>query len=309
MNRSTLAIGGAAGIVLALVSAPAFAGAAEVCYQNVTTTELKWNEEHYQQTSAEVPATYIPLYDFNDSGDNGHVGEATAEGLRIFTEGTTSEDQVRLLQFDEFPLAGVTSAGVEFINTSGGGVPSAQLLIDTDEIGLSEGTLVAEAIYGDVVWLTPGSSDAIKALAPHVGGGGYGSDWWGTLEEWGAALPGAMIVAVGFSLGSGVLGDGIVQWVYVDDFAYPFVQEDTPAVPAVYEWVVVGSGQGKALPASTEGVRFVQTGTVDVVTKVEVACTLPATGGDGASPWLVLSAFGLIVAGVAATFGRRLIKR
>ena len=279
MKRSMLAIGGAAGLVLALISVPAFSAEAEACYQNVTTTEVTWNEENYVQTEEAVPASYEPLYDFDDSGDNGHY-EATAEGLRIWTEGTTSEDQVRLLQAADIPLADVTSAGVDFTNTSGGGVPSAQLLIDTPAIGLTEGTLVAEDVYGDVVWLTKGSSDELKALAPHTGAG-YGSNWWGTLAEWGAAVPDATIVAIGFSLGSGVLGDGILHSVDVGDDSYPFVEE-TPEVPAVFEWVVVGSGQGGSLPSSDdEGVRFVQTGTVDVVKQVEIACpvdTLPPTG-------------------------------
>ena len=280
MNRSMLAIGGAAGLALALISAPAFPAEAEVCYQSVTTTEVTWNEENYVQTSEAVPASYAPLYDFDDSGDNGHY-EATADGLHIWTEGTTSEDQVRLLQAVDIPLADVTSAGVDFTNTSGGGVPAAQLLIDSPSIvGLIDGTLVAEAIYGDVVWLTAGSSDELKALAPHTGAG-YGSNWWGTLEEWGAAVPDATIIAIGFSLGSGVLGDGILHSVDLDDVSYPFVEE-TPGVPAVFEWVVVGSGQGVSLPDSDdEDVRFVQTGTVDVVTQVEVACpvdSLPPTG-------------------------------
>lgn len=309
MNRSKLAIGAAAGIALALVSAPAFAGAAEVCYKDVTTTELTWNEEHYVQTAEAVPETYVPLYDFNDSGRNGHF-EATADGLHIWTEGTGDQDRVRLLQgIDETPLAGKTSTGVDFTNTSGGGVPGAQLFIDTNGVGLEEGTLVAEAVYGDVLWLTPSSSDDLKALAPH-NGGGYGSDWWGTLAEWGTAVPDATIIAIGFTLGTGVLGDGIVHSVFLDEAQYPFTEVETPGVDAVFEWVVVGSGQGAALPASAdENVRFVQTGTVDVVTKVETACTLAPTGGTGASPWLIAGGFGLIVAGVAAAFGRRLIKR
>lgn len=280
MNRSMLAFSGVAGMVLALVSAPAFTAEAQACYQDVTTTEVTWNEEHYVQTAEGVPASYAPLYDFDDSGDTGHYA-ATAEGLRIWTEGTTSEDRVRLIQVvDDIPLADVTSAGVDYTATFGT-APGAQLFIDNDGAGLLEdGTLVAEAIYGDVVWLSENSSAELKALAPHTGGG-YGSEWWGTLEEWGAALPNATIIAIGFSLGSGVYGEGIVHSVDVGDVAYPFVEE-TPEVPAVFEWVVVGSGQGGSLPTSDdETVRFVQTGTVDVVTKVEIACpvdNLPPTG-------------------------------
>lgn len=280
MNRSMLAIGGVAGMVLALVSVPAFTAEAEACYQNVTTTELTWNEENYVQTAEAVPASYEPLYDFDDSGDTGHY-EATAEGLHIWTEGTTSEDRVRLIQLvDDIPLADVTSAGVDY-TAMFGTEPGAQLFIDNDGAGLLEdGTLVAESVYGDIVWLTGSSSAELKALAPHTGPGS-GSDWWGTLAEWGAALPDATIIAVGFTLGSGVYGDGIVHSVDVGDVAYSFVEE-TPEVPAVFEWVPVGSGQGASLPVSDdESVRFVQTGTVDVVTQVKIACpvdNLPPTG-------------------------------
>ena len=122
MNRSMLAIGGAAGLALALISGPALSAEAKTCYQDVTTTQVTWNEENHVQTSEAVPASYAPLYDFDDSGDNGHY-EATADGLHIWTEGTTSEDQVRLLQAVDIPLADVTSAGVDFTNRAVGESP------------------------------------------------------------------------------------------------------------------------------------------------------------------------------------------
>ena len=111
------------GSVLALVSAPAFPPQLRSVTRTSRRPKLTWNEENYVQTAEAVPASYAPLYDFDDSGDTGHY-EATADGLHIWTEGTTSEDQVRLLQAVDIPLADVTSAGVDFTNTSGGGVPS-----------------------------------------------------------------------------------------------------------------------------------------------------------------------------------------
>ena len=81
--------------------------------------------------------------------------------------------------------------------------------MDINADGKGDGILVGEAVYGDNFWLSNSSTLAFKELAPNEGGG-YGSNWFGTLAEWGAArLPDAVIVAVGFSLGSGVHADGI----------------------------------------------------------------------------------------------------
>ena len=49
----------------------------------------------------------------------------------------------------------------------------------------------------------------MKTGAPHTGGG-FGSDYYGTLAEWATAFPSAKVMAIGYSLGSGVLGDYVI---------------------------------------------------------------------------------------------------
>ena len=50
----------------------------------------------------------------------------------------------------------------------------------------------------------------------------------GTLGAWKAAYPNAVLVAGGFSMGSGVIGDGVLRAVTFGDTTYEFT--DTPAV-------------------------------------------------------------------------------
>jgi hypothetical protein len=72
-----------------------------------------------------------------------------------------------------------------------------------------DGILVGEPVYGANWWLAEGE-DFVKADAPHVGGGS-GSQWYGTLDEWSAAFPAATTISVGYSLGSGIHGGGVID--------------------------------------------------------------------------------------------------
>jgi hypothetical protein len=91
--------------------------------------------------------------------------------------------------------------------------------------------LVGESVYGDNWWLTSGSSAAAKAADPSgADNGGNGSEWFGTLAQWKAALPTATVEAGGFSLGSGIQGEGVVRAVNLGDTTYEFTK--TPAVVA-----------------------------------------------------------------------------
>ncbi|HET7068551.1 MAG TPA: hypothetical protein VFI21_13200 [Nocardioides sp.] len=61
--------------------------------------------------------------------------------------------------------------------------------------------------------------------------GGSGSAWHGTLVQWQAGLPGAQMQAAGFSLGSGVLGDGVIRDIAIDNTDYVFASEPAITVP------------------------------------------------------------------------------
>ena len=90
--------------------------------------------------------------------------------------------------------------------------PGSQIVFDADSTtdGNDYNILVGESVYGGSDWwLTGGSSGAAKAVCPETGGG-FGSACHGTLAQWADALPDAAVYAGGFSLGSGVLGDGVI---------------------------------------------------------------------------------------------------
>ncbi len=80
-------------------------------------------------------------------------------------------------------------------------------------------------------WLTSGSSADAKDVDPSgANNGGNGSAWFGTLAEWAAALPDARFYAGGFSLGSGVKGDGFLESITYGDTTYTFTSAAAPAV-------------------------------------------------------------------------------
>jgi hypothetical protein len=88
--------------------------------------------------------------------------------------------------------------------------------------------LVYETIYGNDLWAANESAPDVKIAAPSCDGdpdaltnpaahciGGSGSYYHGTPAEWDAALTNNVVNKIGWSLGSGVHGDG-----YIHDIAY-----------------------------------------------------------------------------------------
>ena len=162
----------------------------------------------------------------------GHV-EFMRDGLHVWTESNTSTDKAAgYFAIDaEFP----TSAGLTWIGTTP--APGAQLIFDADNItgnGNDYNLLVGESVYGDVWWLTNSSSDEAKAADPSGDqNSGQGSQWFGTLEQWKTALPDATALAGGFSLGSGIQGDGVVADIHFDDNVFTFTGQAAPTVADV----------------------------------------------------------------------------
>ncbi len=141
--------------------------------------------------------------------------------------------------------------------------PGMQLVVDIDGNGSPDGILVGEPSYpnGNNLykepfgitnwWLSNGSTAAFKALAP-TEGGGYGSDWNGSLAEWRDALaPEATVLAAGWSLGSGVKGDGVIESITVGLTTYTFTAKNRAPVAAdALITSVAGGSISYPLPAS-----------------------------------------------------------
>ena len=168
-----------------------------------------------------VPQDFNPA--LSDTRATGHY-EVVGTGLRIWTDSNTSTDKVAEYVDTDTPLADVGDPSLDYDATAGSIPPGYQLVVDFDGDGTADGILVGEpTFYGDDWWLTNGSAAFVKAGAPNTGGGS-GSLWYGTLEEWSAAFPDANVVAFGFSLGSGVYGDGIINSITFAGETYTFAE-------------------------------------------------------------------------------------
>lgn len=158
-----------------------------------------------------------------DTRSAGHY-DFTAEGIHLWTDNATSQAKVA----EYFALTGsltdmVGSTPPAWTGTSP--APGSQIVFDADGTtgnGNDGNILVGESVYGGSDWwLSNNSSPDAKSAAP-LTTGGSGSGWHGTLADWAAALPDARVYAGGFSLGSGVLGDGVLTGLRFGSTDYTF---------------------------------------------------------------------------------------
>ena len=168
-----------------------------------------------------VPDDFVPA--LSDTRATGHY-ELHGTGLHIWTEGSTSTDKVAEYVATSTPLVDVGEPTLDYTNTTGAGVPGFQLVVDFDADGSADGILIGEpGVYGDDWWLNNAAAQFVKDGAP-VEGGGSGSTWHGTLDEWRTAFPDANVLAFGFSLGSGVTGDGVLDAIDFAGTRYTFAE-------------------------------------------------------------------------------------
>ncbi|MEV7398409.1 Ig-like domain-containing protein [Aeromicrobium sp. NPDC092404] len=175
------------------------------------------------------------LVDQGNTRATGH-NDFLEDGVHVWTEGNSNtgprtdggagnwNTDKAAGYFDvEVDLNDATDAAMSWRNTAATPTarPGTQLVVDIDGDGDRDGILVGEPVYGDDWWLSEGSAEA-KAVAPVVGGGS-GSEWHGTLEQWaGAAAASAEVIELGWSLGSGVHGDGVIESMTLGGDTYYF---------------------------------------------------------------------------------------
>ncbi|MEO8776462.1 MAG: hypothetical protein ABI468_09130, partial [Candidatus Nanopelagicales bacterium] len=169
---------------------------------------------------------FIPA--LSDTRTSGHL-QFIKDGLHLWTDDNTGQAKVAEYFKVSGSLADMVGSTVPvWWGTTN--APGSQIVFDADGTGLANkyNILVGEAVYGgNDWWLTGGSSALAKSKCPETGGG-FGSDCHGTLEQWAAALPHAKVYAGGFSLGSGVLGDGLLYSMTFGTTEYHFT--NLPAV-------------------------------------------------------------------------------
>lgn len=205
MRKSVAAVVGAfaAGAVVALAGPASAAGTAVI----------------------HVPSDFNPT--LSDTRATGHY-QVVGTGLRVWTEGATSTDKVAEYVDTNTPLAGVGEPSLEVTNNGTGTIPPGfQLVVDFDKDGTADGILVGEPnFYGNEWWLSNSSSASVKANAPHSDCAS-GTPWCGTVAEWRANFPNAQVKAFGFSLGSGVKGDWLINAINFNDTRYTFAKDVT----------------------------------------------------------------------------------
>lgn len=165
-----------------------------------------------------------------DTRSAGHY-EYVEGGLRVWTDDNSSQAKVSLGRALSFPLKNTGVLNLDWTGSTP--PPGINLFVNFGADG--SGTLVYESVYGQDLWLTNGSSATVKANAPVIGGGN-GSQWHGTIDQWLAKYPDAQVVGFAFSLGSGVLGDGVINSITVGCTTFYFDHEEqvTP-VPALFD--------------------------------------------------------------------------
>lgn len=152
--------------------------------------------------------------------------EYVADGLHVWTLSNTSQAKVSEGMAANFALK---NTGVLALNWTGSTPPPGiNLFVDFDNNGTVDGTLVYESVYGQDLWLTNGSQQFVKDNAPVVGGGN-GSQWHGTINQWLVEFPLAQVKGIAYSLGSGVLGDGVIHSITVNCATHTFGRTPVPA--------------------------------------------------------------------------------
>jgi hypothetical protein len=159
----------------------------------------------------------------SDTRSAGHV-TFLSDGLHVWTDDSSSQAKAA----EYFNLSGPipTSASLDWYGTDP--QPGQQIVFDVDGItgnGNDWNILVGEPVYGGNWWLTNGSSADAKAADPSgANDGGNGSAYFGTLTDWANALPNARVYAGGFSLGSGVKGNGVIDSITYSGTQYRFTK-------------------------------------------------------------------------------------
>jgi hypothetical protein len=167
----------------------------------------------------EVPTDFVA--GLSDTRDAGHY-EVVGTGLHIYTDDSSSKAKVAEYVATKTPLASVGEPSLNYTATTGG-TPGFQLYVDFDTNGSYDGILVGEPVYNGDWWLSNSAQQFVKDKAPS-NTGGSGSANHGTLDQWRTAFPQATVTAFGFSLGSGVKGDGTLNAINFGDTHYTFTE-------------------------------------------------------------------------------------
>jgi hypothetical protein len=176
-----------------------------------------------------TPVAVDSLSDLDLSSTRSDGNNLIVDGaLRVWTGTATGSPDPRkaagYLDVPDFPLTQTGTVALGWTGTSP--APGGQMVVDLDGNGSADGILVFEpAFYGQNLWLASIAPGFATTGAPAVGGGGGSIN--GTIDQYLAVWPDAKGLAIGYSLGSGVTGDGMLTLIQAGCFQIVF---DLPAV-------------------------------------------------------------------------------
>jgi hypothetical protein len=185
-------------------------------------------------TTNSVFTTDLSTWNTSETRSAGH-NVIVSSGLHIYTDDASSNAKAAGYYTTNFPLSSLgdktIAQSIDYQATTGI-TPGLQLVTDFDNNGTPDGILVGEATYGNSWWLSNSAQQFVKDNSPNTGGGN-GSSWFGTPDQWLSSFPDAKVLAIGYSLGSGVHGDGILKRISLGctDYTFGFAP---PAVPTLY---------------------------------------------------------------------------
>lgn len=163
-----------------------------------------------------------------DTRADGHVTVGD-KGIGVATVGTTSTAKAAEYWAYKTPLSSAGTPTLSWVGTVA--KPGKQLIVDFDGNGSADGTLVGEDVYGTNWWLTSSAQGFVTDPANNripSHSTGFGSTNNGTLAEWVNRNPKAQILDVGFSLGSGIEGSGIITGMTVGEQPFDFAGKSVP---------------------------------------------------------------------------------
>lgn len=170
-----------------------------------------------------VVTTNLDTWNTSDTRSAGH-NQLLANGLHIYTDDGSSNAKAAGYYPASFPLSALGNQAIadsiDYQSTLGT-TPGLQLVVDFNHDGTPDGILVGESVYGNNWWLSNSASQFVKDGAPSHSGG-YGSANNGTIDQWLSSFPDAQVQSIGYSLGSGVHGDGILKRITLGCTNYTF---------------------------------------------------------------------------------------
>ena len=163
--------------------------------------------------------TNLSAWNLSETRAAGH-NVLVENGLHVYTDDASSLAKAAGYLAVDFALKDYGSFDLDWTGTSP--APGGQMLVDLDNDGTPTGYLVIEDAYNGEWWLSANwNGDVPASELPVSAVGGGGADW-ASPQEFLNAFPDARIKAIGYSLGSGVKGDGVISSITAGCHVYTF---------------------------------------------------------------------------------------